>query len=723
MRREPVSEKPSKNAIGLLRLLLIGSVVLPATLFVTASWLSYRAAFRDARLELERSSQVAREHAAKIFNNQTLIADRINDLVRDLDAAAIRRKELSLNEEFVRLDERFPEIQNILLIDRIGHLLVSSAVYPVPSDVDLSSRDYFKAVVDERAGLYVGRLQQGYLLGRAFFGIGRPWHSSDGMLRGVIAVAIAPAFFEEFYRVLIGQDLDAAEDKVATLVREDGQILVRYPPVSGPPPRAPASGPFLTAIRANSERGFYQSRSIVGSNPPERLYAYAKIPDLPIYAVAGIDREIIVAGWRMTMASHLIFGLPATIALFTITRIALVRTRREEQALARAHEEVRMREQAEATLLHAQRLDAVGQLTGGIAHDFNNLLTVILGGAEMLRRRPADASAVQAQAERITLAVQRGSDITRQLLAFSRRQIVHPEVIDPNTRLEQFKPLLDQAAQESVQVSLDLGSSIGLIQVDPGQFEAALLNLVGNARDAMPQGGGIVIATRSIYWKGGGELTPGSYVCVTVTDSGTGMEPTTVARAFEPFFTTKEIGKGTGLGLSQVYGFAKQAGGEVRITSSVGTGTTVELTLPRAIGNQLPVREPAREFSAETRKGAVVLVVEDDPDVLHTAVEMLKDLSCEVITATSGALALDSIRSAPKVDILFSDIKMPGGMDGVQLSIEAQRLRPDLQILLTSGYFEVSGHEQANEPSIMLKPYTKAELAARLASLSNRPSG
>ena len=543
-------EKVDKTALGILRLLLVGSVAVPVILFVIASWLYYRAALRDAELDIQRNSQTAREQAAKIFSAQRQIADRINDLIRDMDPVEITRSELPLNEQFARLDDRFPEVQNVLLIDRTGHLLVSSAVYPVPKDVDLSRRDYFRAVVEDRLGTYVGSLQRGYLLARPFFGIGRAWHGSDGVLRGVIAVAVAPSFFEEFYRILLGEGRESAAGRVATLVRDDGQILVRFPSIKEPPPRAPTSGPFLTAVQAHPDHGLYESRSIVGTNPPLRLYAYSKVPDLPIYAVIGIDREVILADWRTTMASHLIFGIPSTIALFAITWTALVRTQREAQALERARREAAMRERAEATLLRAQRLEAVGQLTGGIAHDFNNLLTVVLGGAELLQLRSDDPAKVRTLAAQIISAARRGSDITRQLLAFSRRQIVQPEIIDPNARLRTFKPLLDQAAQEQVNISLDLDPSISPVQVDPGQFEAALLNLVGNARDAMPLGGEVLIVTRNVSLTlGDAELTQGSYVRVAVIDNGTGMEPSTAARAFEPFFTTKEVGKGTGLGL------------------------------------------------------------------------------------------------------------------------------------------------------------------------------
>ncbi len=710
---------PDRSAIGLLRTLLVATVVVPLLVFVIVSWLNYRAAFADATRDLMHSSEVAREQGAKAFDSQRDITDQVSDLVRGMDVAAIRRSELTLHEAFARVVARFPQVQSVLLAGADGKPLVSAGTYPVP-DVDLRRRDYFMAVVDGYRGTYVSSLQVGEVNKRLFFGLARPWIGPDGKLAGVIDVAVSPTFFRDFYKVLVDEDADGAAGDVLTLVRDDGQILVRYPPFEGSPPRVPASSPFLAAIRAHPDSGVFDSRSVIDAGSPERLFAYHKVEGYPLYVIAGRSRSVILDGWRDAMASHLAFGVPTTLAMFLLTWTALVRTRREAAALARANDEIEKRQQAEDALLRAQRLEAVGQLTGGVAHDFNNLLTVIMGGAHMLTRRPEDPATVRRVAEQITLAAKRGGEVTQQLLAFSRRHIVRPETINLNRRLMEFEQLLRRAAREAVQLDLDLDPGLDPVRLDPGQFEAAILNLVGNARDAMPDGGRIVIATRNVRLEHGGtpDLPAGSYVRVLVGDTGIGMDAATAAKAFEPFFTTKGVGQGSGLGLSQVYGFAKQAGGDVRIVSAPGKGTTIEILLPRTAEPTAAERPNPDAVPLRTANdGEVVLVVEDEPGVLAMTVESLRDLGYATLTATTAQAALELLQGGQRIDVMFSDVVMPGGMNGLQLSIEARRLRPALKVLLTSGYTGGFDATDAEDVPLLTKPYDRGQLASQLRAV------
>ena len=705
-----------RSATGLLRVLLAGSLLIPLALFAGVSWQSYCDAMVNAKRELLRSSEVAREHAAKVFDSQSQVADRVNDLIAGMDAATIQQDEKRLHNAFAAIVARLPQVQSVLLASRDGHPMVSAGVYPVPDDVSVRDSDYFKAVVNGYTGTYVSALQVGNVNRRLFFGLAEPWTAADGSVKGVIGVAVSPTFFQDFYQVLVGEGSDGAEGKAVALIRDDGQILVRYPPVIGAQIKAPANGAFATAIRANPDHGMFKGRSIVDPAAPQQILVYRKVQGYPVYVVSGLNRQGIIDGWRRTVASQMVFGVPITLALFGTTWIALVRTRRETEALARARQEFERREIAEAALLRSQRLEAVGQMTGGVAHDFNNLLMVMLAGSEMLQRRATDSSAVRDIADQINLAARRGGEITQQLLAFSRRQTVNAEVIDLNARLREFKQLLDRAAQEATRVKLDLDLSPCPVRLDPGHFEAAILNLVGNARDAMPQGGDIMITTRKRVLTAAEhpELPAGSYIRVAVADQGTGMDADAVARAFEPFFTTKGVGKGTGLGLSQVYGFAKQAAGDVRILSTFGRGTTVEIWLPHArdpvpAGRMAPEGQPGK-----AENGEVVLVVEDEPAVLAMAVECLHELGYATIAATNGRDALDRLEENARVDVLFSDVMMPGGMDGRHLSAEARRRRPGLRVLLTSGYSGGTDKENAGNAPVLTKPYSRVALAARL---------
>lgn len=380
---------------------------------------------------------------------------------------------------------------------------------------------------------------------------------------------------------------------------------------------------------------------------------------------------------------------------------------------------------AGAALRQAQKMEAIGRLTGGVAHDFNNLLMVVTSGFEMIRRRPDDRARVLKMADAGLEAAQRGARLTRQLLTFARRQNLRPETVNLNASLLDFEPLARRALGEAVEVGLVLHPALHPTRIDLSEFESAVLNLVVNARDALPaQGGRIAVSTRNVVRDAQPStgvrngLPAGGYVVVEVADNGAGMDEVTRAQVFEPFFTTKEFGKGSGLGLSQVYGFATAAGGTVAIASAPGQGTTVEIWLPRAEGVQQAVHGagPAAALR-RAEAGETVLAVEDELAVLSALVENLADLGYRVVSARDAAEALSLLRGGERVDILFSDVVMPGGMNGVQLAVEAGRLRPGLRVLLTSGY---TGEALAGEHSvppdvpILAKPYRPEELAARL---------
>jgi two-component system NtrC family sensor kinase len=692
--------------------LLAASLLVPIALFVAVTWVDYRATIRDAERDLERTSEVAREQAERVFDSQAQLADRVNDLTRGLSANSIRVLEKPLHDQLNAMAGRMPNVASILIAAANGAPLVSAEVFPVPRNVDLHGRDYFDAVMGGAKGPVISGLQVGEVYRKPFFGLARPWTEADGTLKGVVALAEPPSFFEDFYQALVNEDTSGSSGKVVTLVRADGRILVRYPPLGGVPSAPATPLAFMAAIKASPSGGLYTTHSIVDPDKSLRRFAYHNVRGYPLYVAAGRSWDAILSEWRWTMVDHLLIGVPATLLLFAATWVALVRTRREEQALLRANLEIQRREVAEDTLLRAQRLEAVGQMTGGVAHDFNNLLTVIAGNAALIDKRAEDPAAARRFAASIQLAAQRGAEITQQLLAFAGRQTIRPETIDLNARLLAFKPLLDRAASEAVHIDLDLDPALRPACIDPGQFEAAILNLVGNARDAMPSGGRITIKTRN------DAPDPEPMVRITVADTGTGMARETLAKAFEPFFTTKEIGKGTGLGLSQVYGFARQADGDARITSTPGKGTTIEIILPAAIDP--PPAEPAAHTLPVPRtewRGIVVLVVEDEPDVLTMAVEMLEDLGTITIAASDAQAALERLAEDGRIDVVFTDVVMPGGMNGLQLAAQARQIRPGIKVLLTSGYTGSSGADLPDDISLLPKPYDRHQLSLQLEAV------
>ncbi|CAO4144662.1 MASE4 domain-containing protein [Methylorubrum aminovorans] len=383
--------------------------------------------------------------------------------------------------------------------------------------------------------------------------------------------------------------------------------------------------------------------------------------------------------------------------------------------------------EAEDRLNQAQKMEAIGQLTGGVAHDFNNLLTIIVGNLDMIVRKPDNPQRVERMATSAMTAAKRGAEVTEKLLSFSRRQVLRPETVNPNRLLKDFEALLRRAVGETIAVRIDLDAGLDPVRLDPGQFESAVLNLAVNARDAMPGGGTLTVKTCNAHLDAHeiadrGDLSPGAYVLVAVTDTGNGMDAATKARAFEPFFTTKDVGKGTGLGLSQVYGFVRQAGGHAQIKSEPGRGTSVELYLPRGVGQAVDSRPEGPLPLRRAAAGEVVLVVEDEPAVLEMAVESLGELGYRTLTATQASEALDRLQGPERIDILFSDVVMPGGMNGVQLSVEARRLRPGLRVLLTSGYTGTALDDQGVPADLPLlsKPYQREELATKMRLVLSR---
>jgi PAS domain S-box-containing protein len=380
------------------------------------------------------------------------------------------------------------------------------------------------------------------------------------------------------------------------------------------------------------------------------------------------------------------------------------------------------RKRTEEQLVQAQKMEAVGQLSGGIAHDFNNLLTVIVGNAEFLSEKLKSRQDLKQLADDIGRAGDRGGELTQQLLAFSRRQVLRPVEIECDDLLESMHKMLRRTMREDIEVETDFDHDIPLAFADPAQLESAVLNIALNAQDAMPSGGRLTISTANAslddhYRSLHPEVLPGEYVLVSITDDGQGMSKEVIERAFEPFFTTKEVGKGSGLGLSMVYGFVKQSNGHVSIYSEPGLGTTIRIYLPQA-GTKSPRPVVQILTDDELPRGAeTVMVVEDDPFVRSYAVMRLESLGYSVIAAVDGADALQKLRADLHVDILFTDIVMPGGINGWDLADLARQLRPGLPVLLTSGYAleTLAKHGRLRAGAIVLtKPYRKADLARRL---------
>jgi PAS domain S-box-containing protein len=382
------------------------------------------------------------------------------------------------------------------------------------------------------------------------------------------------------------------------------------------------------------------------------------------------------------------------------------------------------RRSLELQLLQAQKMEAIAQLSGGVAHDFNNLLTVVLGCAELLIGEMTEDDAQRSLAETIRTAALRAAELTHRMLSFGRRQVLTPRVIELGALLGDMKVLLGRTLPADIEISLIQEPNLWKAMADPVQAESAVLNVVLNARDAMPHGGLLTLALANVhldksYAEKHFDLKPGSYVLLSISDTGVGIPPTQLDHIFEPFFTTKEVGKGTGLGLSMVYGFVKQSGGHVEVFSEPGMGTTVKLYLPKA-GMATDESEEIAVSISNLRGSEKILVVEDDSAVLGFAAERLTSLGYSIIVSANGKEALDVIRSNQDIDLLFTDVVMPGGISGTELADAARKLQPALKVLFTSGYAEdafVNREWPDKSVHLLLKPYSQLQLAEKIRLL------
>lgn len=701
-----------------LRLLVAGTVIVPVVLFAIASWISYRDHFADAEDRLLRTSAQMQEHAAKVFETFEVTERYMEEMFGDLSNEQIRAQEAEYSGRIRNFIRDLPQLRDLWVIDGNGHPLVGGTVYPMPP-LDLSDRDYFRLQKTGNIGTYVSEVVQARAADTSFFAITRKRTGPTGKFEGVYLVSIAPEYFSNYYATL-------PENAVsnAAILRSDGAILARYPALPGSP-RLGANSPIMLGIAQRPEGGLASGASSVDNI--DRIAAYRKLPGQNVYVIVGFTVNSIRLAWLRDMSSHLIFGLPATLALFALAILTLRNTRKISSAYGQLREETVRRQTTELALQQAQKMEAVGRLTGGIAHDFNNLLTAIIGNVELaLRRLDGADERVGRSLSAIRQASLRAATLVQRLLAFSRQHPQEVKTVDINRLVQEMSELVHRTIGEAVTVETVLASGLWRAAIDPNQLENAILNLAVNARDAMPEGGRLTIETSNAYLdeayvqRTGTELKSGQYVMVAVSDTGTGMTPEVRDKAFEPFFTTKPTGVGSGLGLSMVYGFVKQSDGHVQIYSEPGQGTSLKMYFPRladeaAFPTWTAPEEPA--IPRGDRHHERILLVEDDLDVSRYVIEALSEVGYRVDHAATAADALELLSKTPDIDLLFTDVVLPGGMNGRQLANEVQKLRPDLPVLFATGYTRnaIIHHGRLDAGvELLIKPFTTEALTSKV---------
>jgi signal transduction histidine kinase/CheY-like chemotaxis protein len=706
-----------------IRAMLVASVLAPVAVLGLFAWHSYHQIVHGAQDRAQRFATVVQEHTLKVFETIGLVLQAADQRLRGADLDALPGSK-EIWDELRRLQQSSEQIGSIFVVDRHGFGSFTTRAFPSPV-VDFSDRDYYFEQRRANQGLYVGQSYVGKISSDQIFNFSIRRTSEDGRFDGVIGVSAYVHYFEKYYR-----SIGVLEDGFAiALVKDDGNILVRYPALGTGSSKVPDDNPFLQKLRA-ADHGTFFARSPF--NGLDRLYGYVKVRGFPIYAVYGIDQRAITAEWLETVYQAAALAFVVGFCMFVTAWFALRRAKQEALALrnlrqttGKLEQEIQRRERAEASLLQTQRLEAIGQLTGGIAHDFNNLLTVISGNLDLADRR-SDLGSVRRLLKSVRYASERAASLTRQLLAFSRRHMLNPRTVDINGVLERTRVLIEHSVPESIKLEFDLHGDPCPARIDVSEFEAAVLNVVVNARDAMPNGGKLRFSVHDVVLgddDGGAnapQVMPGRHVEVRVEDTGCGMSPETLGRVYEPFFTTKEVGKGTGLGLSQVYGFVQQSGGSISIGSELGRGTRVSIFLPRS--SEAITAEGGDPLAAMPRAGrpATILIVEDDPEVRKTSIAMLHELGHQILIARNAAEALALLQAGNPIDILFTDVVMPGGMSGVELANQALARSPALKVLITTGY---PGHAELlrSDFAVLPKPFTRVDLELLIRSLIDRP--
>ena len=698
-----------RNSLRLLQWMMAASLALPLALFVFASAVSFASISETADREIERALDVAHEHALKVFETIDRSLSEISEIIRNIPDAEIAAREQALHLRLKQLVTSLPQVKSAWVFDARGHALVNSLVVPAP-DIDFSDRDYFKAHAAGDIGTYIGEVltPRPPYQGAPFFGVSRRRPSEDGGFTGVIQTSVLPEYFENYY-ARIGRE----PGSFFAVGRADGTVLARFP-AADRDVRLDRAGPVGKQIAADPKTGLITVISPVDGI--ERRLGYQRLAEYPIYVSAGLETSAIRARWLATMSQHLIFGAPATALLFALLALALRRTRH-------LHFEAEKRQAAEEALKHGQRLEALGQLTGGVAHDFNNLLTVIRASVDLLRRPDLPETRRLRYIDAISDTVTRAAKLTGQLLAFARRQTLKPEIFDVGRSVQTLSEMIGTLIGSRIEITILGPEEPCFVNADAGQFETAIINMAVNARDAMEGRGRLTIAVgMSASLPNAAPLPqhPYGYVAVSVADTGGGIPPDQFERIFEPFFTTKQAGHGTGLGLSQVFGFARQSGGEVTVNSEVGKGSIFTLYLPRTAGSGKSRQTPATDVEATDGRGMSVLVVEDNAEVGRFTTDALAELGYATCLVSSATHALEELAiGADRFDAVFTDVVMPG-MSGLELAQEIRRDHPDLPVVLTSGYSHVLSEHGAYGFELLQKPYSIEQLS-RVLQEAGRP--
>ncbi len=572
-RGSPATESLPEVPSGGFALLWIASVLVPLLILVVAAAWSWTGTEEDARIRALRTVDMLHEHALRSFETQEAILEAIDQRLEGMEWDEIARSR-DVHEFLAALDRRSLPSGGIVLVAPDKQIVAGSARYPF-EPIDASDREYTVDHAHDEAGTLIGQTVISRPRGTRVFPISRP-RRLGATGSGWIVASFRPGYFEEFYRSVAEHERD-----LVSLMRSDGVVLADTNVPEGEIVGLSGES-FVTAVRNSPISGIIPNQR--GEDGVDRMLAYRVLSGYPLYVVYGLNRDVIVAAWLRDVAAYAAICLLAALLLLALTSRVQRAVRRERVALAETRVEMERRAEAESRLLHAQRVDALGRVVGGVAHDFNNIVQAMKGGAARVSRRADDPDEVRRVAALIDSTAARGARLIARMLAFARREQGRTQRFKPGGALREIGEFLDETIGSGYRVALDIAEPLPAIEADHAEFETVIVNLVLNARDAMP-GGGTITVTAQTDIPAAEDTEPssaqaGPYLTVTVSDTGEGMDEETLARAGEPFFTTKPPGKGTGLGLATARAFCEQAGGYLSIESARARGTSVSLRLP-----------------------------------------------------------------------------------------------------------------------------------------------
>lgn len=697
--------RASSATLGSLRLLLVLCVLIPAVVFALFAAYRWHAAHEEATARVNRLVGVAQEHALKVLDNNETLLGRVLDLVSTDDDAALRAGEEALHQQLAAMAANKEQIQSIWVWGPDGRPLAGNRFHPVPADLDVSDREFFRWHRAGNGGLYFTEPLVGKATRDPFFDMSVGRQRDDGSFAGLVSVGLYPAYFRRFHADLVSGEPGA----MVTMFRADGVVYSRMP-AEGAPARIAVDGALMQRVLTGGGVPAFIAQSPIDGRT--RILSHRKVGKYPIYMAVGVDVAAVRAGWLKEMAVLAALGVLPLGGLLFAAVVATRRTRQAFDAAERLHAETHARQRAEQALFQSKKLEAVGRLAGGVAHDFNNALMVVSGNLFILRRLLGDQHA------RYTDAISRGVDsaskLTKQLLAFSQQNTLSPEILRLQDRLPAIGPVLAPVLGSEITLSLSVAPDVPPVTADPAELELTLVNLALNARDAIEGRGQLRLRAYTIVQRAE-TGRQGRWVVIEVQDDGAGIEPKALEHVFDPFFTTKQLGQGTGLGLSQVYAFCHRSGGWAEAESARDRGTTIRLFLKPATppeSQDVPVAQVPTAAG-----GARVLLVEDNPSIAAVLEETLESVGCSVVCQENAddATAWLEVHSPP--DVVLTDIVMPGRRDGLDLARHVRQRYPHLPVIVMTGYSNRMDEVAALGVVVLPKPFAPSGLLAAIASL------